>query len=483
MEAFIRAMHDAYEYVPCHLASKVVPFCASSTFRRVYYHFISRLEHDYTFQCVICKDAPDVIICDGTSETIAKAHYRGRPVTEVVIDQCVSRAHTRNERSALWMQGLQGEELRKARKVVTEFAAFLKDGEVLASGASNAAWEGDSQLFLEVGSLLGAYDFFFFVLSYVGYMGCDERGAVAHLLSCMGSESPVIAYLPVQSLEILQLAIETGWLCEGHVRTMETFSNWVVVVIQMMGRLSGAPSLMIHPVVYGLLLHLMKRAVLCISGNAIHDHCGNDDMPDPSCHSRVCLDSGVCSGLPQVRGRCRYELDGKDNHTECKHRFVEGSHGSHRTGGIFCFFCKHSVCYAFFILPTAEGRNEAFSFFTSYFVRAPRVIVYDFACQLHEFCLNREPVFFRGTRFVVDRFHLPNHKSCAKSYDIGCYNDLDELNTEVAEQANSSLRRIKATISQMAQEGFMFNVRLYLDDRNVRKNRELMLYCEAVRTY
>jgi hypothetical protein len=42
----------------------------------------------------------------------------------------------------------------------------------------------------------------------------------------------------------------------------------------------------------------------------------------------------------------------------------------------------------------AESRNEAFSFLLKYFKVAPEVIVYDFACALRDYCLNRQPEYF-----------------------------------------------------------------------------------------
>lgn len=42
----------------------------------------------------------------------------------------------------------------------------------------------------------------------------------------------------------------------------------------------------------------------------------------------------------------------------------------------------------------AEGRNEALAFLLKYFKVAPKVIVYDFACALQDYCLNRQPEQF-----------------------------------------------------------------------------------------
>ena len=40
---------------------------------------------------------------------------------------------------------------------------------------------------------------------------------------------------------------------------------------------------------------------------------------------------------------------------------------------------------------------------------APGVVIYDNGCNLHNYCLNRQPNFFKRTWFLVDRFHWPNH--------------------------------------------------------------------------
>ena len=60
-------------------------------------------------------------------------------------------------------------------------------------------------------------------------------------------------------------------------------------------------------------------------------------------------------------------------------------------GGLFTFVCPHGLCYGFHIIPKAEGRNDVFTTIKKRFKIAPHIIVYDFACQLMEYCLNRDP--------------------------------------------------------------------------------------------
>lgn len=42
-------------------------------------------------------------------------------------------------------------------------------------------------------------------------------------------------------------------------------------------------------------------------------------------------------------------------------------------------------------------------------IAAPRLIVYDNACNLHSYSLNRDPVFFKNSQFLVDRLHWRDH--------------------------------------------------------------------------
>ena len=39
----------------------------------------------------------------------------------------------------------------------------------------------------------------------------------------------------------------------------------------------------------------------------------------------------------------------------------------------------------------------------------PRLIVYDNSCNLHSYCLNQDPVFFKNSQFLVDQLHWQDH--------------------------------------------------------------------------
>jgi hypothetical protein len=63
----------------------------------------------------------------------------------------------------------------------------------------------------------------------------------------------------------------------------------------------------------------------------------------------------------------------------------------------------------------SEGRNDPFTVLRTYLKHPPKVIIYDFACALEEYCMNRDPTWFRNTKFVIDRFHWRNHTRYARA--------------------------------------------------------------------
>ena len=100
----------------------------------------------------------------------------------------------------------------------------------------------------------------------------------------------------------------------------------------------------------------------------------------------------------------------------------------------------------------------------------PEDIYYDFACQLSEYCLNREPELFKNTRFWHDLFHFIGHV-CGINFKSGRVLGLEGVNTEICEQVNSFLQCIKYTGSHLSQEHFTFFVQFFLYLMNKEKTK------------
>ena len=147
------------------------------------------------------------------------------------------------------------------------------------------------------------------------------------------------------------------------------------------------------------------------------------------------------------------------------------------TPGIFTIYCVHGVCYGFEIMRRCESPRVPFSIFTSRFNTPPKSIVYDNACKLHVYCLNREPALYKQTRFFVDRFHWRGHVGCSRGYSLDSYQSMDvrSINSQVNEQANAGLQRIKAQLAYMKPDNFNFTLSMFLCITNMDKVNALDL--------
>ena len=175
--------------------------------------------------------------------------------------------------------------------------------------------------------------------------------------------------------------------------------------------------------------------------------------------------------LPLLRGPGRYQADLQtrtSDEDDCK----KCSYGHPSlTPGIFTVYCIHSICYGFEVMCRCESPQVSFSIFTSRFEMPPKTIVYDNACKLHVYCLNREPALYKNTRFFVDRFHWKGHVGCSRGYSLESYASVNtkKINSQVNEQANSGLQRIKAQLAYMKPDNFLFTLSLFLSIINVDK--------------
>jgi hypothetical protein len=82
----------------------------------------------------------------------------------------------------------------------------------------------------------------------------------------------------------------------------------------------------------------------------------------------------------------------------------------------------------------------------------------------------------------VDHFHYTGHVGCSEGYDPRVYQhpwtcasaeSSPHVNSEVAEQANSSLAAIKNAAAYMKQNHFLLYLRRYLGFYNARKIERL----------
>ena len=140
-------------------------------------------------------------------------------------------------------------------------------------------------------------------------------------------------------------------------------------------------------------------------------------------------------------------------------------------GYLFLWFCPvHGHSYGFHLIAGGEGRKDPFASLYKYCAHMPKNIYYDFACQLSEYCLNREPELFKNTRFWHDLFHFIGHL-CGVNFKSGRVLGLEGVNTEICEQVNSFLQCIKYTGAHLSQDHFTFFLQFFLCLMNREKTK------------
>ena len=131
-------------------------------------------------------------------------------------------------------------------------------------------------------------------------------------------------------------------------------------------------------------------------------------------------------------------------------------------GYLFLWFCPvHGHSYGFPLIAGGGGRKDPFASLYKYCAHMPKDIYYDFACQLSENCLNREPELFKNTRFWHDIFHFIGHL-CGVNFKSGRVLGLEGVNTEIYEKVNSFLQCIKYTGAHLSQDHFTFFLQFFL---------------------
>jgi hypothetical protein len=175
----------------------------------------------------------------------------------------------------------------------------------------------------------------------------------------------------------------------------------------------------------------------------------------------------------QLRKMPKYLLteDKNVDGTQCRKIFPEAAKSG--TTYLYLIFdpAHYGHCYGFHIITSSEGRKDAFSPPFLYMEQAPRDFFYDFSCQLEEYCLNREPMYWRETRFWHDIFHGYSHK-CPFVYSSRRLHHLHANNTEICEQFNSYIQKIKYSARSMNQVHFIFYLQFFIHKWNEIKRCE-----------
>ena len=151
-----------------------------------------------------------------------------------------------------------------------------------------------------------------------------------------------------------------------------------------------------------------------------------------------------------------YNVGSSTDKDSCDKNF--SSH-SQFVDGIFSIgcACKYSITYGFELMLHSESPRHFFHFLTSRAVNFNhlRGVIFDFACGLHRYILNREPAQFETVQFLVDGSHWNGHSSCAEGYNFNRYKSDNCENSQNREQLHSTLSKLGKSLRQMSYSNFM----------------------------
>ncbi|XP_033731140.1 uncharacterized protein LOC117320740 [Pecten maximus] len=407
-------------------------------FRHSWYAFLDLLDIQYQegFECNTCGSSPNVIICDATSLAFRKSFVTWQSITQ-----------SYNDGNSSLIEGSR----HKDRIVVNKkkFRVLLKtfcDGtETLDENQFEAMAKGVISCFPAVEPLLQT-------LQNIGcFQSCPSE--YRPLLELIASSSPACALPPCtadnEKLIKEMLAMDSD-IAQNSTLLSEIQQKLPVVfdIIKSAGSILSLECKQILAAIF----EKSKSTFAVVE-------CKQSSYQDSIATSNE--NTSYFPALQRVRSRGYFKADKtcREDYDKCA---KDSSRHPHLLPGIFTVFCEHGLCYGFQIMENNESPNVPFTFIRTRFLTAPSVIIYDNACNLHAYCLNRDPLFIKDTIFAVDNLHWRNHKSCSKVYHAKNLPALLGINTQMVEQSNAKLRKLKSQLSYMNHANFMNHLIFFL---------------------
>ena len=193
------------------------------------------------------------------------------------------------------------------------------------------------------------------------------------------------------------------------------------------------------------------------------------DESDPNLQGEVLAE--IYTGLPQHSVNEKFYADRNKDQGEIKNCTKIYPEASGITGGLGHITCQHGVTKGYTAMK--NGKSPAL-FAKTLFLRFPkrvqaekRVFIYDNCCNFHKYTLRRYPWRAKQWTFLIDRHHFKNHTLCSNAYNMDTYKWLDNVNSQVCEQRNNSLRKMGKTLAHMKFESYIQTLTLFFSYTNM----------------
>ncbi|ETV98992.1 hypothetical protein H310_08464 [Aphanomyces invadans] len=98
-----------------------------------------------------------------------------------------------------------------------------------------------------------------------------------------------------------------------------------------------------------------------------------------------------------------------------------------------------------------------------------RIVEMENACDLHTYCLKREPWCFHKVSFLIDRLHYKNHVNCSSDYRIDNFPFLHDLRTVAYEIVKATPKSVTRQAGFMGADRLLLFTKHYIKSVNQRR--------------
>lgn len=449
-------------------------FLSDNVFLEFWFAWASCQQIEFRQACLWCGWNPDVLACDGTQ--------LGIPVGKLnitAIDQCQTQEpitpqfESRLERCFLTNRAMGDKELGRLYRGHLNYRARLPLGMVTSLMNVEEETKRTADLAAKFPSLCREL---LIDLLRQRFSDTLSVSAVARVFLALSYEASILAFMPTALCHQLCSSVGTlsfQFLSESN-NEIRRFNIYLSNLIEATRRESTT----VQQHVLDLVKYLIQRVQeLCALSITPEPPCPLPSTYNPPKNGRFYYFSETGEQLRQPRLFAK-DMKKKKKKSSTYDDVPDGKH-CHKTYGkvrkgspsyIFFFFCpKHGHCYGGHIIDGKEGRKDPSCALYTHLSTAPKVLVYDFACSMEEYSLNRESGYWMNTRIFHDVFHGCTH-ICSPMFKVrkAEYNFTME-NTSICEQFNAYIKRIKPSGEHMTQQNFVFYVQYFLHLWNKRK--------------
>ena len=140
-------------------------------------------------------------------------------------------------------------------------------------------------------------------------------------------------------------------------------------------------------------------------------------------------------------------------------------------------FCRHGICKGLVMMTSPETPQIFTKFLTRRLPKTVqserRVFLYDNSCNLHKAALRRGAKEILNFKVFTDRHHWKNHTGCSESYNCDQYDYLKDVNSQICEQKNRSLRKLSSILAYCDFENYRTKVKLFFILNNFEEKGKL----------